>query len=54
MTAIAEILKPGLMTTIQDLGRPGLRHQGVPLSGAADPVSFALANAASKLLCILS
>lgn len=46
MTVVAEIISPGLVTTIQDLGRPGLRHQGVPLSGAADPVSFALANAA--------
>ncbi len=47
MTAIAEITMPGLMTTLQDLGRPGLRHLGVPLSGAADPLSLALANAAA-------
>lgn len=46
MTVIAEITKPGLSTTIQDLGRPGKRHLGVPLSGAADFVSMALANAA--------
>ncbi len=45
MTPLAEILSSGLMTTIQDLGRPGLRHLGVPLSGAADFVSLALANA---------
>ncbi len=36
--------RPGLMTTIQDLGRPGRRAAGVPLSGAADPLSLRLAN----------
>ena len=46
MTVFAEIIKPGLSTTIQDLGRPGQRHLGVPLSGAADIVSMALVNAA--------
>lgn len=45
MGVIASALAPGLLTTIQDLGRPGLRHLGVPLSGAADPLSLALANA---------
>jgi antagonist of KipI len=38
------VVKPGLFTTIQDLGRPGHRAAGVPLSGAADPVSLRLAN----------
>ena len=38
------VVKPGLFTTIQDLGRPGHRAAGVPLSGAADPVSLQLAN----------
>lgn len=46
MTTLATILEPGLSTTLQDLGRRGKRHLGVPLSGAADPVSLALANAA--------
>jgi KipI family sensor histidine kinase inhibitor len=36
---------PGVLTTFQDLGRPGFAHLGVPRSGAADPVSFRLANA---------
>jgi biotin-dependent carboxylase-like uncharacterized protein len=31
--------------TVQDLGRPGYRHLGVPLSGALDPVALRLANA---------
>ncbi|WP_411819106.1 biotin-dependent carboxyltransferase family protein [Hyphococcus formosus] len=43
---IATVLKSGLHTTIQDLGRTEQRHFGVPQSGAADPISFALANAA--------
>lgn len=38
------ILKPGLQTTIQSRPRIGLRHLGVPASGAADPLSLALAN----------
>lgn len=39
-----EILQPGPLTTIQDLGRPGLAHLGVPGSGAADAASLRLAN----------
>ncbi len=38
------VLQPGPLTTIQDLGRPGLAHLGVPRSGAADPGSLLLAN----------
>ncbi len=38
------ILKAGLQTTIQSRPRVGLRHLGVPASGAADPLSMALAN----------
>jgi biotin-dependent carboxylase-like uncharacterized protein len=34
----------GLRTTVQDLGRPGLGHLGVPTSGAADRFSLRLAN----------
>lgn len=39
-----EVLNPGTRTTIQDAGRPGYRHMGIPASGAADPLCFALAN----------
>jgi KipI family sensor histidine kinase inhibitor len=35
---------PGLSTTIQDLGRPGQRSAGVPLSGAVDTAALRLAN----------
>ncbi len=36
---------PGLLTTLQDLGRRGFQHLGVGPSGAMDPVSHRLANA---------
>lgn len=38
------VIKPGMQTSIQAGARIGLRHLGVPASGAADPLSFALAN----------
>jgi len=44
MTAL-EVLDPGPLTTVQDLGRPGWAHLGVPPSGAADPSMLAEANA---------
>jgi KipI family sensor histidine kinase inhibitor len=36
---------PGTFTTLQDQGRFGFAHLGVPRAGAADPVAYALANA---------
>jgi KipI family sensor histidine kinase inhibitor len=39
-----EVIKPGPLATVQDLGRPRYGHLGVPHSGAADPVSLRLAN----------
>lgn len=42
--AIISVLNGGTQTTIQDAGRPGHRHLGVPSSGAADRLSFAIAN----------
>jgi biotin-dependent carboxylase-like uncharacterized protein len=39
-----EILKPGLSTTVQDQGRPGYYHLGIPESGAMDRLSLAAAN----------
>lgn len=38
------ILRPGMATTVQDLGRTGHRHEGVPVSGAADRLALRLAN----------
>lgn len=40
-----EIIEPGLLATVQDAGRPGLAHLGVPRAGAADPWSLRVANA---------
>lgn len=37
-------LKPGLLTTIQDLGRPSYQSFGVSVSGAMDTLSLKLAN----------
>ncbi|MEV5830029.1 biotin-dependent carboxyltransferase family protein [Spirillospora sp. NPDC052242] len=39
-----EVVRPGPLATVQDLGRPGLAHLGVPRSGAADERAFRLAN----------
>jgi biotin-dependent carboxylase-like uncharacterized protein len=36
--------RPGALTTVQDAGRPGLAHLGVPRSGALDPAAHRLAN----------
>lgn len=35
---------PGLLTTVQDLGRPGFGARGISASGAADPVALQLGN----------
>jgi biotin-dependent carboxylase-like uncharacterized protein len=35
---------PGLATTVQDLGRPGYYHIGIPLSGGMDRLSLRCAN----------
>jgi KipI family sensor histidine kinase inhibitor len=39
-----EVRSPGPLATVQDLGRPGYGHLGVPRSGAADAGSLRLAN----------
>jgi biotin-dependent carboxylase-like uncharacterized protein len=44
MTAI-EVRKPGLSTTVQDRGRSGYYHLGIPPSGALDMYSPEVANA---------
>ena len=42
--AAFEILEPGVLTTIQDLGRYGFSQFGVPPSGALDTFSFRVGN----------
>ena len=39
-----EVVDPGMLTTVQDLGRPGWAHLGVPRSGALDQPALRLAN----------
>ncbi|WP_433473406.1 biotin-dependent carboxyltransferase family protein [Spirillospora sp. CA-142024] len=39
-----EVVRPGPLATVQDLGRPGHAHLGVPRSGAADERALRLAN----------
>ncbi|MCU6795894.1 biotin-dependent carboxyltransferase family protein [Paenibacillus sp. WQ 127069] len=39
-----EIIKPGMFSTVQDLGRFDFRQYGIPQSGAMDAFSFRAAN----------
>src|SRR5437660_12753826 len=39
-----EVIAPGLATTVQDLGRPGYYHLGIPLSGGMDRLALRAAN----------
>ena len=39
-----EVLEAGVLTSIQDAGRPDWTHLGVPIGGACDPWSRAVAN----------
>ncbi|MDJ0365457.1 biotin-dependent carboxyltransferase family protein [Hymenobacter sp. H14-R3] len=38
------VLKPGLLTTVQDLGRPGYQKTGLVVSGALDATALRTAN----------
>jgi antagonist of KipI len=39
------VIRPGLLTTVQDLGRYGHQHEGVAVGGAMDVPALRLANA---------
>jgi len=39
-----KVIKPGLATTVQDLGRPGYYDIGIPLSGAMDRYALCVGN----------
>jgi len=41
---VFNVLKPGLFTTVQDLGRYGYLKYGIPISGAMDTFSLVAAN----------
>jgi KipI family sensor histidine kinase inhibitor len=42
---VLEVLDGGLLTTVQDQGRPGYQRFGVPVTGAIDMPAFVAANA---------
>ena len=41
---VIEVIDPGVLTTVQDLGRYGHMRHGVPVSGAMDPFALRVAN----------
>lgn len=45
MAEALRVIEPGILTTVQDLGRPGYQKFGIPVSGALDPLALRLANA---------
>ncbi len=44
MSASLKVVAPGIHTSVQDLGRVGYQHLGVPVSGALDSGALRLAN----------
>lgn len=42
--ALIEVLRPGLLTTVQDRGRFGFQKFGVPVSGGVDETALRMAN----------
>jgi antagonist of KipI len=42
--ALLRVIRPGLLTTVQDLGRWGYQAEGVPVGGPMDAYSHRLAN----------
>ncbi|HIC72500.1 MAG TPA: allophanate hydrolase, partial [Alphaproteobacteria bacterium] len=39
-----KVVESGLSTTVQDLGRPGYYHLGIPISGGMDRMALRAAN----------
>jgi len=39
-----EVIKPGMLTLVQDLGRYGYQQFGVPVAGAMDQFAAAVGN----------
>lgn len=42
--ALLTVVRPGMLSTVQDLGRWGHQHDGVPVAGPMDAYSHRLAN----------
>ena len=45
MTPCLHIIRPGLLTMVQDLGRFGYQNLGIAVAGALDPIGLRAANA---------
>jgi biotin-dependent carboxylase-like uncharacterized protein len=45
MSGCLKVVRPGLIDTVQDLGRQGFMALGIPTAGAMDRVALSLANA---------
>lgn len=43
-SAVVKVIKPGALTTVQDLGRTGRQHLGIPVGGAMDRQAARIAN----------
>ena len=43
-SAAFEVIKAGMLTTVQDLGRSGRQHQGIPVGGPMDRTAARVAN----------
>ena len=41
---VFEVAQPGMLTTVQDLGRLGYQRLGVPMAGAMDPFALRVGN----------
>ena len=44
LTPSLTVVKPGMLTTVHDIGRPGYQGLGVPVSGPMDAYSHRIAN----------
>lgn len=44
MPVAFEVMNPGFQTTVQDFGRTGYRHLGVPVAGGLDKQAVSIAN----------
>ena len=45
MIPVLKVVAPGFHTTLQDEGRRGFQHVGIPISGALDRNGYMLSNA---------
>ena len=45
MIPVLKVIAPGFHTTLQDQGRRGFQHAGIPISGALDRNGYMLSNA---------